>query len=312
MAEGALDGGGRGVQHLHLDLRERSLIPNVTSLEMTPKPRILLTNDDGVGEPGIETLRLALEDMADLLVVAPLSQRSGSGCGLSVGRALEVRDGHDGRARIIAVDGTPVDCVKFAASLEDFTPDLVISGINAGINAGNSVFYSGTVAAAVEAAMLGQRGLAVSLATWTTGDECFETAAHVVRGLLPWLLEKTWLPRTYWNLNVPSIPLEELRGVRYAAMGDSKYVDKWSSDSDGNGRVMYTNYGTAFNPSSGPEHSDDLLVANGYAALSMLKLDLSVDLPPMAREALERQWAERMTHGRHMEPVRGLTTDESS
>ncbi len=208
---------------------------------MTTKPRILLTNDDGVGEPGIEALREALEDLAEVLVVAPLGQRSGSGCGLTVGRAIEVRDGHDGRARIIAVDGTPVDCVKFAASLEDFAPDLVISGINAGINAGNSVFYSGTVAAAIEAAMLGQRGIAVSLATWATGDECFETAAHVVRGLLPWLLEKPWQPRTYWNLNVPSIPLEELRGVRYAAVGDSRYVDKWSSAPHPDGRVLATN-----------------------------------------------------------------------
>jgi 5'-nucleotidase len=279
---------------------------------MTQRPKILLTNDDGVGEPGIEALREALEDLAEVLVVAPLSQRSGSGCGLTVGRAIEVRDGHDGRARIIALDGTPVDCVKFAASLGNFHPDLVVSGINAGINAGNSVFYSGTVAAAVEAAMLGQRGLAVSLATWTTGDECFETAAHVVRGLLPWLLEKQWQPRTYWNLNVPSIPREELRGVRYAAMGDSRYVDKWSATPHDDGRVMVTNYGTAFEPSSGPDHSDDLLVAEGWAALSLLKLDLSVELPAMARKALELQWAQRLAEAMAPEVIQGATPEETA
>ncbi len=279
---------------------------------MTHKPRILLTNDDGVGEPGIEALRFALEDIAEILVVAPLNQRSGSGCGLTVGRALEVRDGHDGRARIIAVDGTPVDCVKFAASLEDFKPDLVISGINAGINAGNSVFYSGTVAGAVEAAMLGQKGIAVSLATWTTGDECFETAAHVMRGLLPWLLEKPWEPRTFWNLNVPSIAREELRGVRFATVGDSRYVDKWSEAADADGRAMFTNYGTAFEPSNGPDHSDDLLVAEGWAALSLLRLDISVELPPMARKALELQWANHMAEVQPAVAVRSLTADEAT
>lgn len=259
-----------------------------------PRPRLLLVNDDGIDAPGIQALRRALAPHYDTLVVAPTSERSGSGCGLSVNREMAVhkRIGDNGEIWGYAVDGTPADCVKFPImTIEGYEPDLVLSGVNRGSNLGNSVWYSGTVAGAMEATMLGLRAMAVSLSFVGEPDVWhFDAGARLALGLVPWLLAQTWEPRTFWNLNLPNIPFEEIGGVRFSRQGISFYVDNFSVSRVEGETHYYLNVGERLEESPHPPHSDDLVIEAGDASLSLLKMDLSVDLPPAAREALEREW----------------------
>lgn len=254
---------------------------------------ILLVNDDGIDAEGIQALRHEMADVCNLLVVAPLTERSGSGCGLTVDReiAVEKRE-ENGRVWGYAVDGTPADCVKFAlVVLGNKRPDLVLSGVNRGSNVGNSVWYSGTVAGAMEATLLGLRAFAVSLSyEGIPSGLHFETGARITRELVPWLLTQPWEPRTLWNLNVPNLPFEEVDGVRCTYQGTSFFVDNFTLERTHNGREIYRNVGQSFELTPDASWSDDQAVARGSASLTLLDMDLSVRLPPTARQALEREW----------------------
>lgn len=263
----------------------------------TSPARLLLTNDDGIKAPGIMALYDELSPHYDVLVVAPMSQRSGSGCAVSVDKEMAVEVCRDANDRIwgYAVDGTPADCVKFAAKVvPSFRPDLVLSGINAGSNVGNSVFYSGTCAAAIEATLFDLRTCAVSLAVWHGRADVwrFPEAARLTAALVPWLLRQHWTPRTFWNLNVPNLPAEEIRGVRAALQGTSFYVDDLELKREQNGHQIYSNVGKLVERSVEPLNADDVVLEEGYAALSLLTTNLNVPMPAAARAALEHTWGE--------------------
>lgn len=263
----------------------------------TSNARLLLTNDDGIKAPGIQALHDELAPHYEVLVVAPMSQRSGSGCAVSVDKEMAVEVCRDGNGRVwgYAVDGTPADCVKFAAKVvAEFRPDLVLSGINAGSNVGNSVFYSGTCAAAIEATMFGMRACAISLAVWHGRADTwhFPVAARLTASLVPWLLDQHWSPRTFWNLNVPNVPAEELRGVRCARQGTSFYVDDLEFKREADGHRIYSNVGKTVERSIEPLNADDVVLEGGHAALSLLSIDLNVPMPAAARAALEHAWGE--------------------
>ncbi len=256
------------------------------------KTRILLVNDDGIDAPGINCLYETIKDHYDVQVVAPLQEMSGSGCGLTVHEEFEVERRGE---RNWAVDGTPADCVKFALmALDGYRPDLVLSGINNGGNMGNSVFYSGTVAGAMESAFFGLKALAVSLSHKKDSHRCFETAARVVKELVPWLLTSPQEPRTFWNLNVPNIVFDDLRGIRYTHHGTSFYTDEFAVVREIDGRLWYKNVGTHSVLTPEPSNSDDLAVDADSASLSLLKMDLTVDLPEIARKTMEKTWDKRV------------------
>lgn len=254
------------------------------------KVRILLVNDDGIDAPGIAAMEAALAGRCDLRVVAPMNEKSGAGCGLTVHHEFQVeRRSADGRRW--AVDGTPADCVKFALmALDGYRPDLILSGINNGGNMGNSVYYSGTVAGAMEATFFGVRALAVSLSHKKEPFRHFDAAARVVRDLAPWLLAQTWQPRSFWNLNVPNIPFDALKGIRLTSHGTSFYTDEFALSREENGRLWYKNVGTHIVFSPEPSDSDDLALESAAASLSLLDMNMTTPLPPSAREALEREW----------------------
>lgn len=252
--------------------------------------RILLVNDDGIDAPGIAAMEAALVGKCDLRVVAPLTEKSGAGCGLTVHHEFAV-ERRDAEGRRWAVDGTPADCVKFALmALDGYRPDLVLSGINNGGNMGNSVYYSGTCAGAMESTFFGVRALATSLAHRKEPHKHFDTAARVVRDLVPWLLAQTWQPRTFWNLNVPNIPFEKLDGVRLTSHGTSFYTDEFAVWREENGRQWYKNVGSHLVFSPEPSDSDDLALEASAASLSLLDMNMTVPMAPAAREALEREW----------------------
>jgi len=189
--------------------------------------RILITNDDGVFAPGIAALarglRVAFGGRHELVVVAPLTDHSGASA--SVGAVYEresipyepVEIPGMGDVPVYGIDGSPALAVILAC-IEGFgpRPDLVVSGINHGINAGRSALHSGTVGAALTGAQFGVRGLAVSIA-WSADPVPWETAVDLARGLVPGLVASG--PGTVLNLNVPALPGSELKGLRHGTLG---------------------------------------------------------------------------------------------
>jgi 5'-nucleotidase len=161
--------------------------------------RILLTNDDGIGAPGLHALEEAVESLGEIHVVAPLAEQSGTSRAITIRRPLRYETKG---ARRYAVDGTPADTMMMAVNqILDFRPDLVISGINSGPNLGESIYYSGTVSAAAEAAKYGVAAIAVSVDA--RGDIDFAPAADFTPGLARLVLEKGLPVGVALNVNIP-------------------------------------------------------------------------------------------------------------
>lgn len=231
--------------------------------------RILVTNDDGVGAPGILPLARALFEAGhEILVAAPLTDMSGSGASIGAIRADETIDvrrtelpGLDG-VPCFGVDGPPAKAV-ITARLGGFgtPPDLVVSGINPGPNTGRAVLHSGTVGAALTGANFGISGLAVSMAV---GDEMrWSTAAALAVATVEWLVDE---PRkTVINLNVPNRPLHEIEGVRVATLAPFGTVRAAVVEAEGGLQMELTAHGEPL-----PPDSDSALVQAGYATLTPL------------------------------------------
>lgn len=188
-------------------------------------PRVLVTNDDGIDSPGIELLARRLNQDFDTVVVAPAWDMSGSGTGIgqfdpAKGVGLVKVDRDDLTA--YTVEGPPGLAV-LAGMLGAFgpPPDLVVSGVNAGMNTGHSVMHSGTVGAALTARTMGAHGLAVSVRESDPWQ--WETAVTVARSAVDWVLQRPG-PKCVLNLNVPGLPLEEVRGVHWAALDDVGHI----------------------------------------------------------------------------------------
>jgi 5'-nucleotidase len=198
-------------------------------------PRILVTNDDGVHSEGIRSLAAALEPLGEVLVVAPHAESSAIGHALTLRRPLRIEQRRPG---CYAVDGTPTDCVNLgvAVLLNNQLPDLIVSGINTGWNLGDDVTYSGTVAGALEGALLGVPSIAVSLAR--TRDYVFDFGPSAqAAALLAELVLRHGLPdRTFLNVNVPKgIP----KGFRRTIQGKRNHITKISERMDPRGKPYY-------------------------------------------------------------------------
>lgn len=222
--------------------------------------RIVLTNDDGIDAPGLLAARQALEEVGEVLTIAPDRNRSGVGRGITFETPLHVekrimRDGAVG----YACDGTPVDCVRLVAlGLMDFEPDIVVSGINHGENLGDDITYSGTVAAAFEGIVVGVPGIAVSLCVerpWHkngASDLYFEPAARFTARLAE-LAAEHLPPGRILNVNAPNLP--EVRGARVTRLGRRLYLDELIEVRDNNGRISYDIYNNP--PGYHPEDGTD-------------------------------------------------------
>jgi len=175
--------------------------------------KILISNDDGLYAPGIIELTSALRQIAEVMVVAPDRDRSGASNSLTLNNPLRIRR-HPNNT--ISVEGTPTDCVHLAITgLMDEQPDMVVSGINSGANLGDDILYSGTVAAAIEGRFLGAAAIAISLA----GRQNFKTAAEVAKRLVQHAVSDPLPPSTILNVNVPDVPLNELKGFEVTRLG---------------------------------------------------------------------------------------------
>src|SRR5436190_22152401 len=241
--------------------------------------RILVTNDDGYRSDGIRALARALEDLGDVTIVAPVEEASAIGHALTLRHPLRLEsiDAHT-----FAVDGTPTDCVNIAVTqIFKALPALVVSGINKGWNLGDDVTYSGTVAGALEGALLGMPSLAVSLRQ-TRGEYDFSYAARAAATLADAMLRNPLPPRTFLNLNVPKgQPL----GYRVTVQAKRNHVTSVAERHDPKGRPYYW-IEEGQNEWQPHDRSDYQAVRDGYVSVTPLHPDLTAHHTLAAVEAL--------------------------
>lgn len=231
--------------------------------------KILVSNDDGYLAPGIIALAEALRPIAEIIVVAPDSNRSGSSNSLTLDRPLSVYRAGNG---FYFVNGTPSDCVHVALTGGlSFKPDLIVSGINQGQNMGDDTLYSGTVAAATEGFLFGVPAIAFSQVD--KGWVHVETAARIARefverdfGMLksPFLL----------NVNIPNLPYDEIKGIKATRLGKRHESEAVIKTQDPHGREIYW-IGPAGKAKDAGEGTDFHAVANGFVSVTPLQIDLT-------------------------------------
>lgn len=237
---------------------------------MTVRPLILVSNDDGVMAPGIRAAAAALREVGDVAVAAPDRERSATSHSISLDRPLRV---DEIEPAVFSIDGTPVDCVYLALlHLVPRRPALVVSGINNGYNLGSDVFYSGTVAAAVEGALRGVPALAVSLERRNPPD--FAHAAAFTAAMAGELVRRGpgAIPdATLLSVNVPAGPVS---GYRVTFLGRRVYRDQVDVRQDLRGRSYYWIGGPEESATDLPG-SDCSAVRDGLASVTPLGLDLT-------------------------------------
>jgi len=241
--------------------------------------RILITNDDGYRSDGIQALARALGDVGDVTIVAPTTEASAIGHALTLRHVLRLDRIDD---RVFAVDGTPTDCVNIAiAQVFKGLPDLVVSGINKGWNLGDDVTYSGTVAGALEGALLGVPAMAVSLRQ-TRGDYDFSHAARAAAALSDGMLRRPLPARTFLNINVPK---GQPKGYRVTVQAKRNHVTSVSERHDPKGRPYYW-IEEGQNEWQPHDRSDYQAVRDGFISVTPLHPDLTAHDALAAVEAL--------------------------
>jgi 5'-nucleotidase len=241
--------------------------------------RILITNDDGHRSDGIHALARALRDVGDVTIVAPTTEASAIGHALTLRHVLRLDRIDD---RVFAVDGTPTDCVNIAVThVFKGLPDLVVSGINKGWNLGDDITYSGTVAGALEGALLGMPAMAVSLRQ-TRGDYDFSHAARAAAALADAMLRRPLPPRTFLNVNVPK---GQPRGYRVTVQAKRNHVTSVSERHDPKGRPYYW-IEEGQNEWEPHDRSDYQAVREGFISVTPLQPDLTARDALAAVEAL--------------------------
>lgn len=237
--------------------------------------KILLCNDDGIHARGIAVLHQAIHELGELHVVAPDTECSAAGHAITLTDPIKTISVEKNEQFFgTAVSGTPADCIKLALCLlhKASPPDLVVSGINLGSNTGISVLYSGTVSAASEAVILGIPGIALSLCTYQNPH--WETAAYVAQEIVAKVAKKPLPEGTLLNVNIPNIPLSQLKGMKAARMGRSRFVEKFSTHLDPRGNHYYWLDGE-LDLLDDSADTDVRVVNDGYVALTPIHIDLT-------------------------------------
>jgi 5'-nucleotidase len=253
-------------------------------MERKHRMRILVSNDDGIQARGLLDLVAALAGLGEVVVVAPDRARSASGHSITLHKPLRAdRVQIPGAEMAYAVSGTPTDCVALALRhLLDDRPDLVISGINHGANLGWDLTYSGTVAAAAEAALQGVPALAMSLPA-RSPDATFDHACSFVRRLVGCMEEHRLPPFTLLNVNVPWLAARPPRGVQVTHQGKRRYDGGVTERQDPSGRMYYWLGGETPEEELSPG-ADTRAIIDGYTSVTPIHLDLTAtELLPEVR-----------------------------
>lgn len=239
------------------------------------KPLILVVNDDGIISPGIRALVEAMHNIGEIIVVAPDSPQSGMGHAITIHDPLRIEevDVFDG-IKAWQCSGTPADCVKIAIDkILHRKPDLCVSGINHGSNSSINVIYSGTMSAAMEAAIDGIPAVGFSLLNYSfeadfTGAKYY--AEHIARQIL-----ENGLPRAcLLNVNIPDLPIEKLAGIKVCRQADARWVEEFDERLDPSGKKYYWLTGKFENADQGMD-TDEWALENGYVSIVPVKYDLT-------------------------------------
>ncbi len=238
------------------------------------RPKILLTNDDGINSLGIAALADALADFADIFIVAPLSEMSAMGHAITISDPLKVSEIiKDGSHFGWAIGGTPADCVKLAINSSLVPkPDLVISGINQGANVGVDIIYSGTVSAAYEGTILTIPSMAISLDSFSQKD--FAAAGDVARIITKKILKEGLPKGTLLNVNVPAGEFDSFKGFCISKQGSGTYSEKFDRREDPRKRVYYWLSGTRQYEDTDPT-LDENAVREGFVTITPLHYELT-------------------------------------
>ena len=231
---------------------------------------ILVTNDDGIRAEGLQALTTALTGLGRIVVVAPELEQSASSHAITLDKPLRI---NEYGTEHFGVSGTPTDCVLLAVwGILDRRPDLLVSGINRGPNMGEDVTYSGTVAAAIEGSILGIPSIALSLASWDPVP--LEAAVDISRYLALQILEHEMTRGSLWNVNIPPLPREQLKGFRITRLGSRVYNDMIIKKKDPRGKDYFWIGGGDPGWEAG-EDTDFTAVTGGYISVTPLRLDMT-------------------------------------
>ncbi|MGZ5245559.1 MAG: 5'/3'-nucleotidase SurE [Flavitalea sp.] len=248
---------------------------------------ILVTNDDGVTAPGIRNLVEAVRDLGKVVVVAPDKPQSGMGHAITIGQPLRLQKVDPfGGIEAYACTGTPVDCVKLAVDkVLHRKPDICISGINHGANHSINVIYSGTMSAAVEAAIESIPSIGFSLLDYSI-EANFEGARKYARLLVSKLLEKPLDKHLVLNVNIPAVATELLKGVKFCRQAYAKYEEDFIERDDPHGRKYYWLTGEFVNFDKGKD-TDVWALKNNYVSVVPVQFDLT---NYVLKDKLEKTW----------------------
>jgi 5'-nucleotidase len=252
---------------------------------MTKKPLILICNDDGYRARGISELTQLASEFGDVVVVAPVTGQSGMSHAVTLNHPIRLKISETCNAfPAYACSGTPADCVKIALNqIMDRTPDLVLSGINHGSNASVSLFYSGTVAAAIEACMNGIPAIAFSVDDHSP-DADFRLAVKYARPIIENVLS-TGLPYgTCLNINFPKITPEECKGVKICRQTIGVWKEEFEKRTDPQGHDYFWLTGEFSNDEPLAEDTDEWALKHNYGAIVPVSVDVT-DYPSL--EALK-------------------------
>ena len=239
------------------------------------KPLILVTNDDGITAPGIRKLISIVNEIGDVIVVAPNSPQSGKGHAITINSTLSFEELHlEGPQKDFSCSGTPVDCVKMALDkILPRRPDIVVSGINHGSNSSINVIYSGTMSAAVEAGVEGLPAIGFSLSDlkW---EADFDQAEDFIKDIILKTLEKPMPKGVVLNVNIPHLKKEEIKGIKVCKQANAKWEESFDERTNPHGKKYYwlTGY---FNNMDESEDADETALANGFISIVPVKFDLT-------------------------------------
>lgn len=252
------------------------------------KPLILVSNDDGISSHGIRFLVDIMQEIGTVVVVAPSGPQSGMGHAITIGNTLRL-DQTDifGETTAFECSGTPADCVKLAKYfvLKDKKPDLVVSGVNHGSNSSISVLYSGTMSAAIEAAIEGMPAIGFSLCDYSPNADmthCREELKSIALQVL-----KTKLPTgVALNVNIPAKSTQKLNGVKVCRQARAKWQELFEERKDPHGRRYFWMNGSFINSDKG-EDTDEWALANNYISVVPVMYDMTAHF---AIPVLNEEW----------------------
>jgi len=252
---------------------------------MSSERTILITNDDGIRSDGIEALKNSLEGLGQVIMVAPDQEQSASSHAITLDKPLRITEYSNS---VFGVSGTPTDCVILAVhGILKRKPDLLLSGINHGPNMGEDVNYSGTVAAALEGFILGIPSIAVSIASWENVP--LDAAAKASRYLAGKMSDLDASINRIWNINVPPLPADEIKGIKITKLGSRVYNDLIIKKTDPRGKDYFW-IGGGEPGWSYEENTDFAAVTDGYISVSPLSVDLTDYKDIFELKKLEFEW----------------------